>query len=422
MNNITPSIMRLAIPGMPWRWRLSWRLKGAEKRRLEFMRLIRDDNTISREAMMRSLLDIGLWQDEVDDKKRRVADDHIDRRTDVFGILLSFLRTILSRDTGLWNRVEVNRQILMQDTFAAIRSERPLSFIQLIMESGIPVDCRSKDKPYDTLLTASVKVGRLDLVRFLMGHGADIEQVDEQVFMTPLHHAIKSNQIEMIDLLLELGADINGAGKKSWDFIKTPHYPILLACRTGNLDLVRTLVERGANVHQVGYQGNNALHAATFHHYNQNGGVIHMPLDVKYLDTAPLIQYLIEQNVALDRVNENGDTPLNTALRLGKIEDALIMLKAMNSKTVRMQQHSSFRVVSLLIGATNPRNPFVRPFLELFGAYYPETLTLNVNVYDETIEQVLAKSKNQAWREVFEGLCLENATQSSALPGVVRRL
>jgi ankyrin repeat protein len=56
-----------------------------------------------------------------------------------------------------------------------------------------------------------------------------------------LHHACKSGNRDVVKYLIEKGADVKA---KAWD----NSTPLHIACESGNLDLVKYLVEHGADV------------------------------------------------------------------------------------------------------------------------------------------------------------------------------
>ncbi|KAJ3580092.1 hypothetical protein NPX13_g470 [Xylaria arbuscula] len=78
--------------------------------------------------------------------------------------------------------------------------------------------------------------------RTLLDHGQYCHP-DEHI-INPLHGAIDHNNIEMMDLLIEAGVDVNDGGG-------CPLFPIQLAVSSGKLDLVKLLVQDGADVNLI---------------------------------------------------------------------------------------------------------------------------------------------------------------------------
>jgi len=83
------------------------------------------------------------------------------------------------------------------------------------------------------------------------------KEVDSKSLFTfqPLHEAIKVGNIELVEKLLEKGANINALGTMKLT-------PLLMACFLGNESLVTSLLEKGADPTLKSVEGNSALHLA----------------------------------------------------------------------------------------------------------------------------------------------------------------
>ena len=75
---------------------------------------------------------------------------------------------------------------------------------------------------------------------------------------SPFSIAVKRNDFEMIDCLLDYGADVNFSELGSL-FDNTP---LMAACATGNIDMVYQLIQLGAEVNKVGGNGKSPLQIA----------------------------------------------------------------------------------------------------------------------------------------------------------------
>ena len=72
----------------------------------------------------------------------------------------------------------------------------------------------------NTVLLFASKNGRLEVVKFLISKGAEIEAKSKNLHKTPLHHAAGSGYIDIVKFLHKKGADINAkdyAGKTPLD-------------------------------------------------------------------------------------------------------------------------------------------------------------------------------------------------------------
>lgn len=94
-----------------------------------------------------------------------------------------------------------------------------------------------------TPLSYAVECGNLDVVKLLVNRGVDIIGPDRD--NTPLRTAIRHSEIETAQFLLDAGACANES--------QTPrqYAPLPLAARCGEDEIVRMLLERGADVHYV---------------------------------------------------------------------------------------------------------------------------------------------------------------------------
>jgi ankyrin repeat protein len=143
--------------------------------------------------------------------------------------------------------------------------------LQLLLERGARVKRHSGQ-----LLTMAVVMNRVDLVKLLIEHGADVERAG---FLGPLDDAERP----VADLLIAQGK-------------KVPAWMLPRACRpdvsTNELHRVRVLLDYGASVDDRGRYGLTALH------YAVRGGKL------------PLIKLLLERGAQADALDENGLTPL----------------------------------------------------------------------------------------------------------------
>ncbi len=96
-----------------------------------------------------------------------------------------------------------------------------------------------------TLLTYAVKFNRSEIVEYLIQKGADINTQDK--LYTPLAVACIKKNINMIKKLLELGADPNSLFQQD----DNKYMAIHVAITNGNLEVVKTLVEGGTDLNDT---------------------------------------------------------------------------------------------------------------------------------------------------------------------------
>ena len=175
-----------------------------------------------------------------------------------------------------------------------------------------------------TPLMVAVEKQQLGAVRFLLNQGADVNLKDDYGF-TALHLAAISSMYEVVICLVENGADVNAVNFRDVT-------PLMMACDDdSNMDVVRYLMRRGADVHLKDVDGFTALlYAITsdsdfaldiLRFLIQNGADVNTrnldeatPLMLAswngYLDK---VKFLIEQGADVDAQDHKGNTALNHA-------------------------------------------------------------------------------------------------------------
>lgn len=96
-----------------------------------------------------------------------------------------------------------------------------------------------------TLLTAAILKKNHKLLQTLLANGAKPNRIDVQG-RTPLHYAVIQDDMEAVKILLDNGADINLAGRKTY---RTPFLEMCM--RATDLKMAHLLLDRGANPNVV---------------------------------------------------------------------------------------------------------------------------------------------------------------------------
>lgn len=117
----------------------------------------------------------------------------------------------------------------------ALRSNY-LNIAQAVLDFGADINevapgCQSHEKG-NTPLVSAIEGGHIEAVQWAIDHGADIAKTTEEAWegtnccrgvkkIAPLHAAIRRRNIDIVKLLLSLGADIHqeaSGWKKRWDY------------------------------------------------------------------------------------------------------------------------------------------------------------------------------------------------------------
>ena len=128
----------------------------------------------------------------------------------------------------------------------------------------------------ETLLMRCAHTGDSAAVRTLIAHGADVDATEPEKGQTALMRAVAGRHPDITRVLLEAGAAVDtrtvtvqqlrGTGERSTTSPEGSTYfdaggftPLLFAARHGAVDSARLLLEAGADVNDIGADGNSAL-------------------------------------------------------------------------------------------------------------------------------------------------------------------
>mmetsp|Transcript_6714 Transcript_6714/g.8776 ORF Transcript_6714/g.8776 Transcript_6714/m.8776 type:complete len:582 (-) Transcript_6714:1574-3319(-) len=179
---------------------------------------------------------------------------------------------------------------------------------QLLATGKVNVDLETTEG--NTALHHAVKSANVELVRLLLCNKANVDKANNNG-LRPLHWAVQnpSQSREVIELLLQYGADPNSV---SLNELLTPLHIAAVLC---NEDVVRVLIEAGANVNAADRDGDTPLHNAAGK--TENGQ-----------DRIPIIKNLLSAGAWFkESVNLKGFTPLAAAAAAENREIAAILVK-----------------------------------------------------------------------------------------------
>lgn len=130
------------------------------------------------------------------------------------------------------------------------------------IEQNKPLTWLEQEKANRALFQAVVN-GDVEQVQLLISSGADINSVN-RMGRTPLHIAIREGQMEVFNLLIDKGANINIDSTKG-----VRQSPLLFAVDLEKIEVVELLIEKGADINAVDLRGDNALSLAKRKGYTQ---------------------------------------------------------------------------------------------------------------------------------------------------------
>ena len=123
-------------------------------------------------------------------------------------IVLSLIRCDLGlalQTAQLFHHQEQHFQAVPQLTFAACYGQ--VDEVRRLLDLG--ADVNERDWLYQTPLHLAAKFNRMEVVRLLVGRGANVTARNRDYEESALHLAAKSGNLEMMDYLIDNGAEVN---------------------------------------------------------------------------------------------------------------------------------------------------------------------------------------------------------------------
>ncbi|XP_032921194.1 ankyrin repeat and SOCS box protein 10 [Catharus ustulatus] len=163
---------------------------------------------------------------------------------------------------GLLLRAGADPEAVSEDGYRPLhlcKSSDSIECVRQLLQHGASVNSQTEEEN-DTALHVASRHGLAEHVQLLLHHGAELE-VKNKEGQTPLNAACaQRHQPQDMDryyrvcqLLVERGASVNAADRDR-------QHPLHLACKNANVQIAELLLARGANVNVMNYGGNTALH------------------------------------------------------------------------------------------------------------------------------------------------------------------
>uniref|UniRef100_A0A8C6P4D2 Ankyrin repeat and death domain containing 1B n=1 Tax=Nothobranchius furzeri TaxID=105023 RepID=A0A8C6P4D2_NOTFU len=225
---------------------------------------------------------------------------------------------------------------------------------------------------------------------------------------TALHFAVAGKNKEAVQLLLQRRVKVDQKDKYGVA-------PLHLAAWFGSLDIMKLLVQVGAEQKIENEEGLNILHCAAINDHSEIVEYIINDLQMRELDRddqsecrpfalaaehgcVQMLNTLMEpHNMATMKPNKRGDTPLHLAARNGHLDAVQLLLQNMENVTCNVTENVCFQHLNapLHLAVKNSHLPVIHSLL---------AAGCNINVTDKTSQTALHLAAESGRTEVVEML------------------
>lgn len=206
---------------------------------------------------------------------------------------------------------QVDSRLLHDAAFAAAERGQ-LEGVKTFIEVGVPVHAIGGPGSF---LHAAVKSGNIDFLTWLLGQGVNIESRGHRARRaTPFALACREGNLEVAKLLLDAGAEATTRSNVGLVFGHTSAARSMTAADAavvgGHPELLLFALEHGASLSDSIFDGKTPVHFAALS------------------ETPEVLKILIQRNLPLDVKDESGNTPIYYAKKFKKTENVEILRSA----------------------------------------------------------------------------------------------
>jgi ankyrin repeat protein len=182
------------------------------------------------------------------------------------------------------------------------------------------------DKNGKTPLYWAVTTKNVTIIYLLLDHGAEL------TVHTALLHAIRSDYLDIVKLLVRRGAPVN---------VMSPETPLTAAIIRRHLDIAKFLIESGANVNLADGNGNLPVKMCLEQHNFKiincmvaNGLKVDATLANTLLvwslekEKVNLVKHFIENGADINQKHKNGQTLLSIALKNSDLQSFRLLIES----------------------------------------------------------------------------------------------
>jgi tankyrase len=235
------------------------------------------------------------------------------------------VRALLEEEETTANAAVADRRTLELQLLEAAKSGDIEIVNRLVLNNRTPqelVNCCDSEGRRSTPLHFAAGYNRIEVVQFLLEQGADVHAKDKGG-LVPLHNACSYGHYEVTELLVQYGADVNVADL--WKFT-----PLHEAAAKGKFDICKLLIKHGADTERKNRDGATPMQLT-----RESDDDVQDLLrgDVAFLEHAKkgdlekVRKLLTAENVNCRDITGRNSTPLHLAAGYNNLEVAAYLLE-----------------------------------------------------------------------------------------------
>ena len=179
-----------------------------------------------------------------------------------------------------------NQKLSKDKLEAYFDQENTLEYVHQITVDGVFINLKRKESEiYWEGFSKACEIGFLPIIKKMIKDVADVNQVNPVNCQTPLMYASRFGNLEIVQILLQNGANIDHKGM----YGKTP---LMQACRYEYLDIVKLLLQNGANIHEKDDHNETSIFYAC------------------RVGNLEIVKFLLENGANINETDDLNETPL----------------------------------------------------------------------------------------------------------------
>jgi ankyrin repeat protein len=207
--------------------------------------------------------------------------------------------------------------------------------------NGIDIDCLEEYSQQTPLMYAvSSSEAGSDMIHFLLQNGANVNAVEPESEHTVLALAVRTGNLEKVQLIVDAGADISYRRQSEYDVVIDAMYSQDIRQNENLIEILNLLISRGAAVNGRSSYGETAIKAAAYiGRFDAVQLLLNAGANPEQLGWTPLmeaivfgtveqVQLLLEQDAGLDVRDCWNRTPWLLSLQVGELAKVQLLLAA----------------------------------------------------------------------------------------------